>query len=682
MEKKNLLLIILSIFVINISYSQKGTNDSKAALDACLQMTVGSNPIEAGSCISFSSICSQGNPKYWKWTFPGGEPGIVEGVDASSQSPTNICYYTPGTYDVILEVQNPTGIDTEVCYQCVVVDTTSVAVANFTASQRVIPVGTQITFTNTSLNPPFSETVWTFQGAAPNYSSEFEPPVPIIYNTVGCFDVQLHVAKTNGEISDIHKKDYICVVPAATKEPIADFEADKTFIPLNGFVNFSDLSQNNPYKWEWTFQQADPASIVGKTNLKNPTGIQYKTAGNFQVQLIIWNGLGVDTIIKTAYIRVAAQDPCLTNPNIPLPIADFEARNRLIPAGRKVYFQDKSQNYPSIWSWTFSGGEPTYSVASNVTRGVEYNATGFYDVYLAINDACGHSSYMLKRDYVMVFSGPVEEFCDTITNINRTTENLYCPTVSNTWGYISGNNGQKTISYAEKFNQYQFDFVHELVMSVNKSLKKTDASYVTFKIWDGSTALPEIELARKEVLIKNIPENFWANIIFDSIIKVNGPFYAGYTINYSNGANTEANNSQFAISLVNRGNNPGLNTLFIQNQDSTWIKAYDKYGTAYSSSIAVKTCLVDIPNEEITNNIEIYPNPTTDKIYIQTGELSLGKDIFVQVFDITGKSVLQNKFNVTGSELEVNLSNCHTGLYMMSILIDNNRISKKILINR
>lgn len=682
MKMKNFILIILSVFIINISYSQKETNDSKAALDACFQMTVGSNPIPAGSCVSFSSVCSQGGPTYWKWSFPGGEPEIIEGVGTASQSPSNICYYTPGTYDVILEVQNSTGIDTEVCVGCVEVEETGVAVANFSASERVIPVGTHVTFTNTSLNPPFTETNWSFQGGAPNYSTGFEPPVPILYNTIGCFDVQLHVAKENGEVSDIIRTEHICVVPVATKEPIADFEADRTFINLNEFVNFTDMSQNNPYKWEWTFTQADPASFAGKTGLKNPTGIQYKTAGNFQVRLVVWNGLGVDTIIKTAYIRVAAQDPCLTNPNIPEPIADFEARNRLIPAGEKVFFQDRSQNYPTIWSWTFTGGYPTYSAASNVTRGVEYNTTGFYDVYLAVNDACGRSSYILKEDYVMVFSGPVAEFCDTISNVNTSTEILYCPPVSNSWGYISGNNGQKTISYAEKFDQYQFDFVHELVMSVNKSVKLTDESYVTFKIWDGSTALPEIELASKKVLIKDIPENFWANIVFDSSIEVNGPFYAGYSINYAGGSNTAVNNSQFAIGLVNRGNNPGLNTFYIQNQDSAWISSYNKYGTAYSSSIGVKSCLVDLPNEEFANNIEIYPNPTVDNIYIQTGDLQAGKELFVQVYDITGKAVYQKKFTISGSELEINLKNCNTGLYLMSMIIDNNKISRKILINK
>ena len=61
---------------------------------------------ESGKCIGFTDF-STGNPTSWKWLFPGAIP------DSSlQQNPTNICYYTPGSYPVSLIVTNVSGTDT------------------------------------------------------------------------------------------------------------------------------------------------------------------------------------------------------------------------------------------------------------------------------------------------------------------------------------------------------------------------------------------------------------------------------------------------------------------------------------------------------------------------------------------------------------------------------------------
>ncbi|MCY7410252.1 MAG: PKD domain-containing protein [Chitinophagales bacterium] len=48
---------------------------------------------------------SQNNPVSWKWTFEGGSPST-----SILQNPTQICYNTPGTYDVTLITTNGLGI--------------------------------------------------------------------------------------------------------------------------------------------------------------------------------------------------------------------------------------------------------------------------------------------------------------------------------------------------------------------------------------------------------------------------------------------------------------------------------------------------------------------------------------------------------------------------------------------
>ena len=57
-------------------------------------------------CVNFTDQ-SNNNPVAWLWLFPGGDPS-----SSTLQNPTNICYNTPGVYDVTLITTNANGSDT------------------------------------------------------------------------------------------------------------------------------------------------------------------------------------------------------------------------------------------------------------------------------------------------------------------------------------------------------------------------------------------------------------------------------------------------------------------------------------------------------------------------------------------------------------------------------------------
>ena len=58
-----------------------------------------------GTCVSFTNLSVNGSQ--WQWIFNGANPS-----SDTSQSPVNICYYTPGSYDVTLIASNGTVSDT------------------------------------------------------------------------------------------------------------------------------------------------------------------------------------------------------------------------------------------------------------------------------------------------------------------------------------------------------------------------------------------------------------------------------------------------------------------------------------------------------------------------------------------------------------------------------------------
>lgn len=65
-------------------------------------------------------------------------------------------------------------------------------------------------------------------------------------------------------------------------------------------VVFTDLSENNPQSWQWTFPSGNPSS----STLQNPT-VTYSAPGIYSVTLKVTNTYGDNTLTKTGYIHVS-----------------------------------------------------------------------------------------------------------------------------------------------------------------------------------------------------------------------------------------------------------------------------------------------------------------------------------------------------------------------------------------
>lgn len=660
--QKFTILSLVFVLLGFTSFAQK-SKDSKGNLDAAFVASV--YTITAGECIDFTDM-STGGPTAWLWSFPGAQT-----TTSTAKNPTGICYHFPGTYDVMLEVQNSTQVNTEIVEACIeVLPNTETPIADFVADYTTIPAGGVVQFTDISQNGPFESYAWVFEGGIPS-SSTFAEPTPVGYPTVGKYKVSLRVEDADGDQDSEVKEKYINVIPAATEPPIADFMADRIFIAPGDFINFTDRSKGSPYIWKWFFEGAAQTSSA----LQNPNAILYLAPGTYDVELIVESNMGIDTIRKVDYIIVSETDPCVA-----IPEAKFKASTRLVKSGTKVYFEDKSLNNPTTWNWYFQGGYPTYAATSNITRGIEYNVSGFFDVSLSVNNACGsHSEH--KDDYILVFSGPVNVYCDTISNIEP-YEGICSPGVPGaSWGEIGGHNGQKIRIYADKFEQHAFERVDALIVPVVKSQAGKYDSKVTFYIWDGSTVYPEIVLAQKDYFIRDIPENFNYVIEFGQAIEVDGPFFVGYKINYVDVDNDGISDDRFSVSIANNRDAYSPNTLYVES-NSQWATATAKFGYRTSSAIRPVTCIVDVNEFEIDNNIDIYPNPATDIVYISTGKVNFGTDLDVQVIDITGRVVKVLNSVVNTQEIPVNISDLPQGLYVFSLNFDGNIVNKRVMLSK
>ncbi|MEM6802840.1 MAG: PKD domain-containing protein [Bacteroidota bacterium] len=276
-----------------------------------------------------------------------------------------------------------------------------IPIADFTSNQTSITEGQQISFQDLSQNTPTTWS-WSFPGGSPNASSAQNPQVT--YNVAGTYSVTLTVTNPAGNDVEI-KTNYITVSPNV-QTPIADFSANQTNIIEGTQISFTDLSNNNPSSWSWSF----PGGSPNASSAQNPQ-VTYNVAGTYSVTLTASNTAGNDVETKTNYITVS--------PNVQTPVANFTANQTTITEGDQVSFTDLSTNNPSTWSWSFPGGNPNSSSVQNPQ--VTYNVAGTYAVTLTAANTAGND-VETKNAYITVNQGVITPVTDFSANQTMITE--------------------------------------------------------------------------------------------------------------------------------------------------------------------------------------------------------------------------------------------------------------------
>ncbi|NQU50909.1 MAG: PKD domain-containing protein [Bacteroidetes bacterium] len=87
-----------------------------------------------------------------------------------------------------------------------------------------------------------------------------------------------------------------------------------------------------------------------------------------------------------------------------IPAADFNASATSVEQGTTVTFTDVSTNSPSLWTWNFEGGSPTYSNKPNPE--VYYVVKGTWGVTMTCRNAAG-ADEITKTGFIDVSAPPV-----------------------------------------------------------------------------------------------------------------------------------------------------------------------------------------------------------------------------------------------------------------------------------
>ncbi|MEN8224587.1 MAG: GEVED domain-containing protein [Bacteroidota bacterium] len=318
------------------------------------------------------------------------------------------------------------------------------------------------------------------------------------------------------------------------------------------------------------------------------------------------------------------------------PVADFTSDNNTIYVGGSVQFTDLSYNDPGLWSWTFGDGGTSTLQHPTAT----YNTAGVYDVSLTVTNDNG-SDTETKLDYLTVLELP-SSYCAS-SGSSTALEWIQSIAVDGV-PYESGDDG----GYG--------DFT-------NTTINLTSGSSANMVLTPGFTDKSQREFWRVWI-------DFNANMVFDPDEEV-------ITAN-----NTKAIvNSTFlvptGISVVTT-----MRVSMKQGSAQTSCEAFSRGEVEdYTVNIAAGAgdgitlgSLSDNTFSEKTVNV--YPNPTSGKLFIQLDGWEGDKEI--RLIEMTGRSIhseITNKNFVV-----IDASSFEKGIYLFVVNDGYSLDRKKIII--
>ncbi|MCH8535706.1 MAG: T9SS type A sorting domain-containing protein, partial [Flavobacteriaceae bacterium] len=76
--------------------------------------------------------------------------------------------------------------------------------------------------------------------------------------------------------------------------------------------------------------------------------------------------------------------------------------------------------------------------------------------------------------------------------------------------------------------------------------------------------------------------------------------------------------------------------------------------------------------------VEIYPNPVSENLFINLGELQSNKT-HISIFDVAGRKVIQQQVKADESLIQVDVAQLQSGLYFVEVQEDGKKFTKKLI---
>ena len=447
--------------------------------------------------------------------------------------------------------------------------------------------------------------------------------------------------------------------------PVADFEADQVTLPVGCDNNYTSLSQGPPATYAWTFEGGTPEH----SSEKNPTNILYPTEGIYDVQLIVTNNLGADTLLKEDYISISTSL---------LPATNFMAPDSAGCSNQEVAFYDQTIYCPNAWEWSFSPSTVTFAGGTDAHSQnpiVIFNP-GVYSVTLNTTNASGNNS-MTKTDYIHSGGSAIpfsEDF--EVENMDQSGWTIENPDGLITWD-IATVAGSASGDKASRMNMinYQGFGKRDRLISPTLNFSGFDNLELTF---DHAYALRYMQIDSLIVYISDDCGDNWTRIF------ANGPDGLGIFETSPTTAEPfvpQSQNDWCGAGYGSECTSIDLTDWIGSTDVKIMFESYCQYGNnLYIDNIKVTNSVgINEASSELFQ-VEIIPNPSTGIFDVSIKEIN--GSINMRIMNLQGQVIKTASINHSQNTFtqRVDLSDQAKGIYFVEITAKEGTEVRKILI--
>jgi PKD repeat protein len=248
-----------------------------------------------------------------------------------------------------------------------------------------------VRFTNQSQGQ-ISSFLWFFGDGS---TSTEQNPVHT-YTRAGIYTITLQVTGPGGT-SNVSRQ----ITVTGINPPVAAFTVDRVSGPAPLTVQFTNRSTGNITAYNWDFGDGNTSTLISPTHT-------FTTVGSYNVILQVTGQGGVSTVVRQITV---------SNPEVPAPIASFEADPSSGQTPLTVTFRNTTQGQVTQYLWDFNGDSITDSVDTSPTH--IFDAAGTYAVSLVAIGPGGQSRAEAQIVVQAPPEAPVAAFTPSVTSGTR-----------------------------------------------------------------------------------------------------------------------------------------------------------------------------------------------------------------------------------------------------------------------
>jgi subtilisin family serine protease len=168
----------------------------------------------------------------------------------------------------------------------------------------------------------------------------------------------------------------------------ANFSASSTTPAINTTVTFTDLTNNSPTTWAWSFSPNSVVYVGGTSASSQNPQVQFTAPGPYTVALTAGNGSSSDSEVKTNYINAVTPAYCSplystgTSDGDYISLVQLGSINNVSGASASpyyTYFSSLSTNLTPGSAYTITLSPGTYGEGNYFSVWIDYNHNSIFD---------------------------------------------------------------------------------------------------------------------------------------------------------------------------------------------------------------------------------------------------------------------------------------------------------------